>query len=201
MGGPLSAILADIDMIRSKNEAVRRLNPSFYKRSVDDIYTKRNKNAADVLLKNRSSLHTNIVPTIKNLKKFLDTKVVFNKDGTVGTFVCRKGTEFPMPCISKLPKPYKQNTIIGDLPRSERISPGFNTEFRAIKKEYTNADYPIRFIGSIINSFNLPPEDDVFVIIPPNLFDEKVEFLLTEVPYWERTETVSKHFIKKLLST
>ena len=37
MGGPLSAILADIDMIRSKNEAVRRLNPSFYKRSVDDI--------------------------------------------------------------------------------------------------------------------------------------------------------------------
>ena len=106
-----------------------------------------------------------------------------------------------MPCISKLPKPYKQNTIIGDLPRSERISPDFNTEFRAIKKEYTNADYPIRFIGSIINSFNLPPEADVFVIIPPNLFDKKVEFLLTEVPYWEKTETVSKHFIKKLLST
>lgn len=78
MDGPLSAILADIDMIRSKNEAVRRLNPSFYKRSVDDIYTKRNKNAADVLLKNLSSLHTNIVPTIKNLKKFLDTKVVLS---------------------------------------------------------------------------------------------------------------------------
>ena len=78
MGGPLSAILADIDMIRSKNEAVRRLNPSFYKRSVDDIYTKRNKNAANVLLKNLSSLHTNIVPTIKNLKKFLDTKVVLS---------------------------------------------------------------------------------------------------------------------------
>ena len=97
MGGPLSAILADIDMIRSKNEAVRRLNPSFYKRSVDDIYTKRNKNAANVLLKNLSSLHTNIVPTIKNLKKFLDTKVVLSKDGTIGTSVCRKGTEFPMP--------------------------------------------------------------------------------------------------------
>lgn len=153
-------------------------------------------------LKTLSSFHPTIFLTIKaNLKMFLDTKIVFNKDGIVSTFVSRKGIKFPISWISKLPKFYKQNTIIGDLPRSERISPGFNTEFRAIKKEYTNADYPIRFIGSIINSFNLPPEDDVFVIIPPNLFDKKVEFLLTEVPYWEKTETVSKHFIKKLLST
>ena len=35
-------------------------------------------------------------------------------------------------------------------------------------------------------------EDDVSVIIPPNLFDEKKPFLLLEVPYCEINEIASK---------
>ena len=52
------------------------------------------------------------------------------------------------------------------------ISSLIDTEIRAIKIKYSNAGYPIRFIASSKNNFNLPPEDDVSVIIPPNLFDE-----------------------------
>lgn len=37
MSGPLSVIPADIHMVRSGNVFVRSLNPSFYKRFVNDI--------------------------------------------------------------------------------------------------------------------------------------------------------------------
>ena len=58
-------------------------------------------------LKYLSSFHPNIIRTIKtNLKMFLDTKIVLNKDGTVSNFVSRKGIKLPIPWISKLPKLY-----------------------------------------------------------------------------------------------
>ena len=41
MGGPLSAKLADIHMIRTKNNLVKPLKPLFYRRYVDDIYSRR----------------------------------------------------------------------------------------------------------------------------------------------------------------
>ena len=47
-------------MIRSENAVVRPLNPCFYKRFVDNIYTKRNKNAVDILVKNLNSFHLKI---------------------------------------------------------------------------------------------------------------------------------------------
>ena len=65
MGGPLLVILADIHMVRSENAAVCPLNPSFYKRFVDDIYTKCNKNAEDVLFKNLDNFYPNISLTIE----------------------------------------------------------------------------------------------------------------------------------------
>lgn len=86
-----------------------------------------------------------------------------------------------MPCISKLPKPYKQNTIIGDLYRSKRILSGFNTKVRAIKNEYNNAGYPLSFIRSIVNSVNMSSHDNLSVIISP-------KFLLIEVPYCKINE-------------
>ena len=134
-------------------------------------------------LKTLSSFHPTVFLTIKtNLKMFLDTKIVLNKDGTVSTFVSRKGIKFPIPWISKLPKFYKQNTIIGDLDRSKRISSGFNTKVRAIKNEYNNAGYLLSFIGSIVNSVNMSSHDNLSVIISPN-------FLLVEVPYCKINET------------
>ena len=41
----------------------------------------------------------------------------------------------------------------------------------------------------------MSPEDNISVIIPPNLFDEKKPFLLIEAPYYGKYETASKHFI------
>ena len=50
-------------------------------------------------------------------------------------------------------------------------------EIRAIENKYSNAGYPICFIRSYINNFNMPLEDDVPVTILLNLFDEKKPFL------------------------
>ena len=43
MGGPLSAILAEIHMVRTENELVKQMNPPFYKWFVDEKYRRRNK--------------------------------------------------------------------------------------------------------------------------------------------------------------
>ena len=44
MGGPLSVILADIQMIRTENDVVKPLKPPFYKRYVDEIYIRHETN-------------------------------------------------------------------------------------------------------------------------------------------------------------
>ena len=185
-------------MVKSENGVARSLNLSFYKQFVDGIYTKRNENVEDISFENLVSFHLNISLTIDlNTKTFLDTNIVLNRDGTVITFVYRKETKLPIPWISKSPKRHKRNTMTENLHRSERISPDFDTEITAIKNKYSNADYSIRFIRSIMYNFNKPPEDDVSVKIPPNLLDETKPFLLIEVPYCEINETASEHFTKK----
>ena len=63
--------------------------------------------------------------------------------------------------------------MIRDLHKPKRISSDFDTEIRAIKNKYSDAVYPIRFIRSITNNCSMPPEDDVSVIVPPNLFEKK----------------------------
>ena len=82
MGGPLSVILADIHMVRTENEVVKPMNPPFYKRFVDDIYSKRNKSQKDVLFEALNNFHPNIKLTIEvNPVKFLDTKIILNNEG------------------------------------------------------------------------------------------------------------------------
>ena len=49
MGGPFSVILADIHMVTTQNEVVKPMNPPFYKRFVQDIYSKRDKSQQDIL--------------------------------------------------------------------------------------------------------------------------------------------------------
>ena len=158
--GALSVILAYIHVIRPEDAVVRLLNPSFRKRFVDDIYTKGNENIDDIFFKNLNSFYPNISLTFE-VNLILNTKAVLNRDGTITSFVYRKETKLPITWISKSPKRYKRNTVKGDLHRSKRISPDFDTEIGAVKNKYSNAGYPIRFIACTINNFNLPPEDDV----------------------------------------
>ena len=78
------------------------------------------------------------------------------------------------------------------------ISSDFNEEIPVIKEQYLKADYPLRFINSVINEFqkNKNTLEESF-IIPPNFFEEEKPFISIEIPYCELNETKSKHFLKK----
>ena len=78
-------------MVRTDNEVVKAMNPSFYKRFVDDIYSRINKFQQDVLFEALNNFHPNIKLTIEvNPEKFLDTKIIFNNEGVVTTQVYQK---------------------------------------------------------------------------------------------------------------
>ena len=75
----MSVILADIHIVKTENEVVKPMNPPFYKRFVDDIYSKRNKSQKDVLFEALNNFHPNIKLTIVvDPVKFLDKKIIFN---------------------------------------------------------------------------------------------------------------------------
>ena len=154
MGGPLSVTLADIHMVRTENELVKPMNPPFYKRFVDDIYSKRNKSQEDILFQALNKFHPNIKLTIEvNPVKFLDTKVILNNEGVVKTQVYRKENKKVVPWVSKISKRYKRNTISGDLHRSRKIASNFDIEIRAIKAKCNKAESSQRFIESVIRGF------------------------------------------------
>ena len=95
MGGPLSVTFSDIFMIKMENDIVIPMKPIFYRRYVDDIYSRRKKNIEDSLFNALNSYHQNIKLTIEiNPIKFLDTHL-HNKDGTFATKVYRKETKIP----------------------------------------------------------------------------------------------------------
>ena len=81
MGGPLSVTFSDINMVKMENDVVIPSKPMFYRRSVDDIYS-RWKWGDNVLFDQLNSYHPNIKLTIEvNSSKFLDTKLT-NINGT-----------------------------------------------------------------------------------------------------------------------
>ena len=113
MGGPLSVTFSDIYMAKLENEVVVPIKPIFYKRYVDDIYSRRKK-GDDYLFNQMNSYHPNIKLTIElSPSKFLDTKLT-NISGIYKFNVHRKQTKLPIPWTSKVPKRYKCNTINGD---------------------------------------------------------------------------------------
>ena len=75
MGGPLSVTFSDIYMVKMENDVVIPSKPIFYRRFVDDIYSRR-KLGDNVLFDRLNSYHPNIKLTIEvNPSKFLDTKL------------------------------------------------------------------------------------------------------------------------------
>ena len=113
----------------------------------------------------------------------------------------KKPTKLPVHWSSRIPKRYKRNAINGELHRAKRISSNFNKEVSYIKEKYLEAQFPERFIDSVIRQFKskfqdkFNDEDDV--IIPPNLFDEPKRSIFIEIPYCETNETFSKRFLNK----
>ena len=118
MSGPLSVISSDIYMTKTEEEVVKPTNPSFYKRFVDDVISKKKKDQLDFLFENLNNHHPNIKYTIEiMLQKFLDTKIIY-EDNQIKTKVHRNERKLPVHWTSKIPKRYKRNAINADLNRT-----------------------------------------------------------------------------------
>ena len=60
------------------------------------------------------------------------------------------------------------------------------------------ADYPSRFINSIINEFQKRKDcGDESFIIPPTVFEITKPFIFVEIPCCELNKIKPKHFLKK----
>ena len=97
---------------------------------------------------------------------------------------------------SRVPKQFKQHSVIADLHRSKTISSNFEMKIKVIKCKSENTDYPPKFLNSVINQFLTLKNSDSF-IIPADLFEESKPFILVEISYCEENKNASKHFIKK----
>ena len=201
MGGPLSVILSNIFMTMLELRVVLPMNPSFYKRFVDDVFTRRAKNKPDLLLEKMRNFHPNINFTVeKSPDKFLDTRLIVKEDGSCETRVYRKPNKLPPHWVSKTPIRYKRNAITGDLHRSQKISSDYQQEVKLIQHKYVNAGFPQRFVSSVIDNFNNLTIQEDSTLIPPFFFEESAPFILVEIPYCQENERLSKHFIAKFKS-
>ena len=70
------------------------------------------------------------------------------------TLVNRKSTKLPMAWFSKVPKHSKLNAFIGDSYRPKRILMSFANKVKHINIKFLQADYPLRFVDSIL-TYNL----------------------------------------------
>ena len=125
------------------------------------------------------------------------------------TEVNRKDRKLPMHWTSKIPKLYKINSITSDLNRALRISSCLNDEISRIRLKFLNADYPLRFINTVIKHFNhklsekFNEEDDY--ILPPDFFEIKEQVILIVVPFYTARKTkqllddFSKNFTNSLM--
>ena len=183
MGGSLSVTFSEIYMVKMKNDVVAPSKPSFYRRFVDDIYS-RWKLGDNVLFDQLDNYHPNIKLTIEvNPSKYLDTKHT-NINGAYKFNVYWKNTKLTLSWTSKTPKRYKRNTVNGDLHRLKRISSNFDKEIPLIKEQFMKADYPFHFIDSVVNEFQKGKEcEDESFIIPPSLFEITTPFIYIEIPY------------------
>ena len=160
-------------MVKMENDVAIPSKSISYCRFVDDIYSRwklRDNNLFDQL----NSYYPNIKIIIEvNPSKFLNTKLT-NINGTYEFNVYWKNAKLPSPWTSKPPK---WNTINSDLHRSKRLSSNFDEEIPLIKEKFMKADYPLRFINSIVNEFQKGKEcrdapTSLFEIAKPLIFVE-----------------------------
>ena len=154
MDGTLSVIFPNIYMTKTKEEVVKLTNPSFNKRFVDDIISKKEKYQPDLLFENLNKHHPNIKYTIETMpQKFLDTKTIY-EDNQIKTKVHRNERKLPVYWTLKIPKRYKQNAINADLNSAARIASTFTEDTPTCKQKFLSADYPLRFVNSAIKQVN-----------------------------------------------
>ena len=129
-------------------------------------------------------------------EKFLDTKILYNND-VITTHAKGHERKLPVYWSSKVPKRYKKNAVINDLNRATCIASFSADEIPKIKQKFLNADYPHKFINSVINTFQEKPEETDDCIIPHGFFDVQNKVVLVDIPYFPKIEEFSKRFSKR----
>ena len=197
MGGSLSVVFSGIFMAKMEADVVDPLNPEFYKRYVDDIYSLRKKDAQDQLFNALNNYHPNIKLTVEsNPDHFLDT-AIYSGDNGIMTSVYTKENKIPVFWSSRIPKRYKRNTINGELHRASKISSNFDAELDRIRRKFRVVGYPKRFVESVIRDFLQDNMDYDDVIIPQWLFDDRITKYI-RLPFCESNEQLAKSFLNKL---
>ena len=168
---------------------------------VDDIINRRKKHEEDLLFKKLNDYHPKIKLTIEiNPPKFLDTEIII-LNNVVVIFVHRKENKLSVPWESKVPKHYKSNTLLGELHRAKKISSNFRKEVKNIKQKFNKANFPLRFINSVVAQFNKnmynnkERNEEDGMIIPPQLFEIPKKVLFLQVPFCEANEKRSINFL------
>ena len=196
MGSPLSVDLSGIFMTKLEKDVVYPTKPILYERYVDDVFTRKKKHEEDKLLPKLNEYHPKIKFTVeKNLEKFLDTKLSL-EGGRYVTNVNRN-RKLPMHWSSKVPKRIKRNIVTNDLHRAKKISSNFDMEIREIKEKYEKANYPKKFVESIVKTFN-EKDNKSKEKSKDTKEQEKKQLVLIKVPYCEKNEKIAKHFLMKL---
>ena len=91
-------------MTKTEREFVNPSKPKFYKRFVDDIINRRNKNEPGDLLRKLKNNHPNIKCTVGVKTEIsLETKIVYSND-VITTEVKRNDRKLPVHWSSKIPK-------------------------------------------------------------------------------------------------
>ena len=199
MGSPLSVAMAGIFMTKLEKEVVYPVNPILFRRYVDDIYYRKKKNTEDILLPKLNAYHQKIKFTVEiDLQTFLDSKIRL-EDGKYQTSVNRN-KKLPTHWTSKIPKKIKRNNISNDLHRARKISSDFENEIKEIKKKYEKANYPLRFVESIVRDFK--NKENIVVNQAEKEKEKEKEnkkpLLMLRIPYCEKNEKIAGHFLQKL---
>ena len=107
MGGPLSLTLSNIHMTGIKNNVVKLVKTSFYRRFVDEIRSRRARKKHNTIFENLNKYHPKINLTIEvNPCKFPDTKITNNKGNITAEVLC-KTSKLPVHWSPRVLKWYK----------------------------------------------------------------------------------------------
>ena len=123
-------------MTKTEREVVNPSKPKFYKRFVDDIINRRNKNQPDDLFQKINGNHPNMKYTVEIKPEFfLDTKIVYSND-VLTAEVKRNERKLQVHWSSKVPKRYKRNAIISDLNRATRTAAFQQMRYQKLNKNF-----------------------------------------------------------------
>ena len=149
MGNRLSPVLANIFMLKLKQDVVQPHNPPFYDQYVNKIFSKRKRNDLDIMLESLSSYHDNINFTVEtNPNHFPDSTFRYHNDRFEQHFHGKPG-KYPTHWASQAPTRWRRNVITGAVHRAKCISSNLTEYVKHITEVFHQA---LRFTSSFIQS-------------------------------------------------